>query len=437
MSFYNNIAQEAPGPAFKRTSGGSYYPARDPSMSFIYLTQSQVGTSWSPPAPQRHAIADRGAGIHPDVDADNKEDAYQIERMNKLFEILSARSDIDHPVCVECTDILIDEFQKRLEVVTKERDAYISYLKELQAEEPSDDDVKLQQDALKRAEVDESQAMEELLRLERDKELVDEEIRTLEEEIVALDVEEEHFWRDRNEFALKLSEFQNQRDSVNSRFDHDSQLLERLQRSNVYNDTFCISHDGTFATINGLRLGRLSSKPVDWPEINAAWGHALLLLVTVAEKLDFKFSGFEPQPLGSSSKIIRIEYPAPSSSRFRTDRESRAPPPPPKRNGLELYSSGDTPLGLTFMHRKLNAAMVAFLELVRQLGTFVEKETESGVRPALKLPYRIDGERIGDVSIKLGIAQDESWTKACKLTLTCCKFLLAHASNVSTRARHE
>jgi beclin 1 len=93
------------------------------------------------------------------------------------------------------------------------------------------------------------------------------------------------------------------------------------------------------------------------------------------------------------------------------------------------------PLGLTFMHRKLDNAMVAFLELVRQLGVFVHQQTELTGNP-LSLPYKIDGDKIGDVSIKLGIAQDDGWTKACKLTLTCCKFLLAHASNVSSSRRN-
>ena len=35
-------------------------------------------------------------------------------------------------------------------------------------------------------------------------------------------------------------------------------ILEKLERTNVYNDAFCIGHDGVFGTINGLRLGRVS-----------------------------------------------------------------------------------------------------------------------------------------------------------------------------------
>lgn len=363
---------------------------------------------------------------------DDEEDpskSYELERMTKLFEILSARSDIDHPICVECTDLLVEEMQKKLDSASRERDAYVSYLKQIQSSPLTDEEVHAQEAALLKARQDEADALAELKRLEDEKSTLDAELLALEQESRQLDAEEESFWRSRNDFATKLASFQNERDSINSRFDHDSRLLEKLQRSNVYNDTFCISHDGTFATINGLRLGRLSSKPVDWPEINAAWGHALLLLVTVADKLGYRFEGYEPQPMGSTSRIIRLDPVSTSPASSRT----AAPPQPPKKHVLELYSSGDMPLGLTFMHRKFDNAMTAFLELVRQLGAFVQRQTASGPDgDGLSLPYRIEGDRIGDVSIKLGIAQDDGWTKACKLTLTCCKFLLAHASNVSS-----
>lgn len=378
-------------------------------------------------SPRRRASSTNGAPE--DEPQPNKGD--ELDKINRLFEILSARSDIDHPVCVDCTELLVEGLQKKLDAVSKERDAYVQHLKDIQSSQPSEEDVRAWKEALKKADKDKAAAMEELKRLEAEKDALDDEIWSLEEESRQLDKEEEKFWRERNAFATKMAEFQAERDSINAKYSNDSQLLEKLQRSNVYNDTFCISHDGSFATINGLRLGRLSNKPVDWPEVNAAWGHALLLLVTVADKLGYKFQGYEPQPLGSTSKIIRYDQPNPASSRLG----GRAIHAPPKKQVLELYSSGDMPLGLTFMHRKFDTAMVGFLELVRQLGVFVQQQTESSGVP-LTLPYKIEGDKIGDTSIKLGIAQDDGWTKACKLTLTCCKFLLAHASNVTSNARN-
>ncbi len=434
-SIYDKISRSATQPTFKRhsASGRGDAPRDSSAMSFIFLTESQI----SPPSsglqrnPQQQHVESPVSHDGP-ADEDDATKSYEMERMTKLFEILSARSDIDHPVCVDCTEVLVDELQKKLESVTREREAYSAYLKEIQANDPTDEEIRALDQALRDEQKAEAAARGELQRLEKEKAALDAELIHLEEESRAVDSQEEAFWRERNAFASRLAAFQNERDSVNSKFDHDSRQLEKLQRSNVYNDTFCISHDGTFATINGLRLGRLSSIPVDWAEINAAWGHALLLIVTVAEKLNYKFDGYEPQPMGSTSRIIRYEPASPASGRTGSGGNTRsAPPPAPKRTTLDLYSSGDMPLGLTFIHRRFDHAMIAFLELVRQLGVHVERQTGVNGNP-LSLPYKIEGDKINDISIKLGIAQDDGWTKACKLTLTCCKFLLAHASNVSS-----
>ncbi|KAG4414309.1 Vacuolar protein-sorting-associated protein 30 [Cadophora malorum] len=398
----------------------------NPAMSFVMLTESQVVPPAVVKSPEdtnpKHHRQEESLGMDGTQD-EGKAMSQDMERASRLFEILSARSDIDHPVCTECTDLLVTGLQRRLEAATKERDAYVGFLKQINASVPTEEEVKDSQAALSKARKEEEEAIAELKKLEAEKAAVDEEIASLEEEARALDLEEEKFWSSRNAFAMKLAEFQNIRDSVNLQYDHDTQLLEKLQRTNVYNDTFCISHDGKFGTINGLRLGRLSNVPVDWPEINAAWGHTVLLLQTVADRLGYRFQNYELQPMGSTSRIIRHETFAPTSSRTR----------PPKKHILELYSSGDMPLGLTFMHRRFDIAMVAFLECMRQLGAFVQaesaRESESG--RGLALPYKIEGDKIGDVSIKLGIAQDDAWSRACKFTLTCCKFLLAHASNVN------
>ncbi|KAI1761251.1 APG6-domain-containing protein [Hypoxylon sp. FL1150] len=445
-TLYDKVSKDTGPATFKRNTGalrGDGQHRDSSAMSFVLLTESQVAPPrLTPPieSPSPRQSAQRRRSISGSQRNDGKSaQPHEAERINRLFEILSARSDIDHPVCVECTEMLVDGLQKKLESTARERDAYAAFLKQVQADIPSEEDLAESQKALAKARKDEEESMSQLLALEKEKAALDVEIAALEEESQALDAEEEQFWRDRNAFATKLAEFQSERDSVNSRFDHDSQLLTKLQRANVYNDTFSIHHDGHFATINGLRLGKLSSKPVDWPEINAAWGQALLLVVTVAEKLAYKFDGYEPLPMGSTSKIIRYEHPSPSSS-SRLGNNRAGPPAAPKKTVLELFSSGgDLPLQMLW-NRKFDQGMVAFLELVRQLGAFVHRQTVKAAGPhavnPLTLPYRIEGDRIGDdrighYSIKMGINSEESWTKACKFALTCCKFLIAHASNVS------
>ncbi|KAI1191891.1 autophagy protein Apg6-domain-containing protein [Nemania serpens] len=443
QALYDQVSKHAGPATFKKQGNnlrGDTHHRDSSAMSFVLLTDSQVApprltTLHEQPPPNHQRRASFSAGQRVDGRAAQP---HETERINKLFEILSARSDIDHPVCVECTEMLVDGLQKRLESSVRERDAYASFLKQVQADIPSEEEVAESKRLLAQARAEEEESMSELLKLEREKSALDNEIAALEEESKKLDADEEQFWRERNAFASKLTDFQNERDSINSKFDHDSQLLTKLQRANVYNDTFSIHHDGNFATINGLRLGKLSSKPVDWPEINAAWGQALLLVVTVADKLGYKFDGYEPLPMGSSSKIIKYEHISPSSSRVNAHRSG--PPPAPKKSVLDLYCTGDLPLQMLW-NRSFDKGMVAFLELIRQLGAFVHEQTKADTGPhaysanPLVLPYKIEGDKIGDdrighFSIRLGITNDEGWTKACKFALTCCKFLIAHASNV-------
>lgn len=440
------------------------------------LTDSQV----VPPQPTKNGRADRQGKLEanrtnqtPSYLSNESRQAlsYQIESTTKLFEILSSHSDIDHPICTECTDLLLSSYQNRLNAATKERDAYIAYLKNLNNNPPTPSAVSAAQTALNAARAAESRAFSELVTLEREKALLDDELANLEAESLVLDDEEQYFWRSRNAFALKLSAFQNDRDALNAAYDHDARQLERLQRTNVYNDTFCIGHDGFFGTINGLRLGRLPApQNVEWSEINAAWGTACLLLTTVAEKLGFMFRGYRPRPMGSSSRIDKLEQlPSPSSlPNINPQNPSTSTPQVhPKTIPLDLFSSGDLPLARMLLHRRLDAGMVAFLECLRQLGEFVETGRSTphpsipaslprdphsttggypsaadergggggGERGGIKLPYEIHKDRIGDASIRLGVSQDEAWTRACKYVLTCCKFLLAHASNVAGAAK--
>jgi beclin 1 len=178
-------------------------------------------------------------------------------------------------------------------------------------------------------------------------------------------------------------------------------------------------------------------------------GPNLSLLATLAERLGYKFDGYELCPMGSTSTITRIEAKGGGSVAESTTRQQHASTattassPQISKQRLELYSSGDFPINFGFLHRKFDAAMVAFLECLRQLGEFVENQAPpntpgvgapGGGGGGVKMPYEIRKDRIHDQSIKLALNKDEGWTKACKYTLTCCKYLLAHANNVESNA---
>ncbi|KAI5366511.1 Putative atg6/Beclin, atg6, BARA domain, atg6/beclin, coiled-coil domain-containing protein [Septoria linicola] len=422
---YDHASEQAGPPIHKRDvrpSKNAHSSRQNPDMSYIMLSESQLApVTGSSPKKKRASVKKTDT-----ADLDQGQSlAEELEPTRRLFEILSARSDIDHPVCSECTELLLDGLQKRQSAVSRERDAYVEFLKRAQQDVPSEEEKVQTKRALEDAQRREKQALEELVALEAEKARMEDEIAALDAEAEELDEEEEKFWRERNAFTAELTAFQEERDSLQAQLAHDTKVLEALQRTNVYNDTFCIGHDGTFGTINGLRLGRTPEQSVDWPEINAAWGQTLLLLTVVIGKLGYKLKGFELVPVGSTSKVIKLEY---AQSASASDGK-------PKKTVFELFSSGDLPLGLGFLHRNFDNAMVAFLECLRQVGEHVERVTPKAGTPGLKMPYSIVKDKIGDVSIKLGnFGQEEQWTKACKYTLTCCKFLLAHASHISDAA---
>ncbi|CAM9575491.1 unnamed protein product, partial [Laminaria digitata] len=86
---------------------------------------------------------------------------------------------------------------------------------------------------------------------------------------------------------------------------YSAQLVSAM-RMGALNDCFHIWHLGPFATINGFRLGRLSTHLVDWQEVNAGVGQAAIVLVSaVAMSMGVEFSKYLIAPCGSFTKIAR------------------------------------------------------------------------------------------------------------------------------------
>ncbi|KAK4550129.1 hypothetical protein LTR36_003096 [Oleoguttula mirabilis] len=426
---YDDVSQHAGPPMQRRDISASQRVGGklNPDMSYIDITESLMAPE-GPAEMIQTPTKSKGTAKKAVATATRADGALafsqQMETTLRLFEVLSARSDIDHPICSECTELLLDGLQKRQTSVLRERDAYVEFLKQAQQDVPTDEEKAKTKRDLEDSQQREKRALDELEALEAEKARMEDEIAALDAEAEELDEEEERFWRERNAFTSELTAFQEERDSVQNQLAHDTKSLEALQRTNVYNDTFCIGHDGVFGTINGLRLGRLAEHPVEWPEINAALGQAVLLLVVVSEKLGYKMKGYRLMPIGSTSKLV-LEDP------------EAVPTGAGKHKGTvhELFSSGNLPFGLGAFYGGFDTAMVAFLECLRQLGEHVERQTVGA--PGMKMPYEIvtakDTGRIGGVKIHLGgVGREEQWTKACKYVLTCCKFLLAHASHVSS-----
>lgn len=451
---YERVAQQSQSPIHRRTIHGPKSSDASQGMSFIEVTESHILPPENTPS-QHRDNSDTAEGQNR-TDLDNPLSS-QLQRQERLFSILSAHSDVDHPICVECSSMLLVSLNSKLAAATRERDAYAAFLKNLQqaAAKHKDEEASVNKE-LAALQKEAKVAFDDLTKLEEEKKQLENELADLEQENRNIEKEEEMFWQSRNTFNEQQHQLETEHASLQQKLIHDQKQLEMLQRTNVYNDTFFISHDGIFGTINGLRLGRLTTNMVEWPEINAAWGQTLLLLQTIAERLSFSFHGYKLRPLGSTSRIEKLEYPQDQTDTMRNPTNKAVQPA--KVTQLELYSGGAS-FERIFHARRYDQAMVAFLECLSQLGKHVERtptrvhdnnKPTTSKQPsvagamgshALKLPYAIEGDKIWPrdrpddaVSIRLGVgfSGDESFTKACKYVLTCCKYLLAHVSNLDS-----
>lgn len=193
-----------------------------------------------------------------------------------------------------------------------------------------------------------------------------------------------------------------------------SEQLEKLQKTNVFNLTFHIWHNGHFGTINGFRLGRLPNEIVEWSEINAAWGQTVLLLHSLSRKIGLKFQRFELVPYGNHSYIRCLDdVGGVNVNQTGVNKE------------LPLFCSGGYKF---FWDTKFDSAMVAFLDCLQQFKEEIDK-CGGGC-----LPYKMYKDKIEDkgneYSVKIQFNSEERWTKAMKCLLTNLKWALVCVSSL-------
>jgi beclin 1 len=183
------------------------FPA--PNESFVLLQESMIRSIPSPTPgatmPKKAALGNQKnfstkntsplpAHQQPEPDQSNPTPiSHHLRSTMRLFNVLSTRSDIDHPLCAECTQILLLSLQRQLDETKKERDGYIAFEKEVRKERERESLDLSRQDAEKKIErlkYDERAAVEQLRLADREREQLDEELKLLEAEEKALEEEE-------------------------------------------------------------------------------------------------------------------------------------------------------------------------------------------------------------------------------------------------------
>lgn len=320
----------------------------------------------------------------------------EVSRIEHIIALASGQMEQDHPVCRDCLQNVVAEVQRQVDQATDEHRIYLDAQSRLQAELEGCD---AEEEAALEAEIAQMEAEERRLLLELKG--CDQEEQELADELERQRRQDEQLCRDEEELCLAIAEYQldleeaeEERAATTSAIQYATAELNRLKRTNVLNDMFHITQEGPFGTINKFRIGRLQEQPVPWEEINAAWGQACLLLDALVKKCGVPMTQYRLLPRGSYSAI--------------------------QAGGdvLELYSS-DGGLTRFFLDRRFDLAMSAFLECLKEVTRFLQRD------PTMRLPFKIEGDKVGGFSVRVQFNQDERWTKALKFMLSDLKWIIA------------
>nr|XP_023922773.1 beclin-1-like protein isoform X1 [Quercus suber]POE97601.1 beclin-1-like protein [Quercus suber] len=323
-----------------------------------------------------------------------------ITMLKRAFEIATTQTQVEQPLCLECMRVLSDKLDKEVEDVNRDIEAYEACLRRLEGE-PRDvlSDADFLKEKLK-IEEEERKLEAAIEETEKQNAEVNAELKELELKSGRFKELEERYWHEFNNFQFQLVSHQEERDAVLAKIEVSQAHLELLKRTNVLNDAFPICQEGEFGTINNFRLGRLPKVPVEWDEINAAWGQACLLLHTMCQYFRPKFQyRIKIIPMGSYPRIMDSN-----------------------NNTYELFG----PVNL-FWSTRYDKAMTLFVTCLKDFAEFARlRDMENNIPPdkQFKLPYKIENDKVGTYSITQSFNKQENWTKALKYTLCNLKWAL-------------
>lgn len=118
--------------------------------------------------------------------------SHHLAQTLKLYTLLSNRTDLDHPLCAECTSVLIAALTKQLDETKRERDGYIAFEREVRNASGAGD-VRQMEARIEELKVEEGDALEELAEAEQEKARLDRELEELEREEKELEEKEAEY----------------------------------------------------------------------------------------------------------------------------------------------------------------------------------------------------------------------------------------------------
>ena len=128
----------------------------------------------------------------------------------KLFDIMSGQSEVDHPLCEECTDSLLNQLDEQLHIAEMELHDYIHFLEHGGKVEEKEDEEKALDEELEKLREEEISLLKQLETLEKQQEKIRIENEKLDKAEEKLKKDEEKYWKDYCLHRKALSDFQDE-----------------------------------------------------------------------------------------------------------------------------------------------------------------------------------------------------------------------------------
>ena len=335
----------------------------------------------------------------------------RINKISALCDLMSSNTNIDHPLCEECAEQLLNQLDTQCKVIQKEQSEYRNLLNQLNEQTVNNDEINSLENDLKSLELEEQELIKQLEAYENEEKSLNIQIQAKVEEEESLLEQEEKYLIEYFNYQRSLIKFDEKNISLENQLKKTKIHLNRLSTTNVLNAAFHIWHSGSFGTINFFRLGRLPDTPVEWDEINAGLGQVILLLQSLASIVKLEFKRYKLIPFGNYSHIEVIENVAALNVK--------------KGDQLNMYGVGGFKYYFDW-DKKFDYGMVAFLDCLEQFESKIKSKDST-----FSMPYPINGHELEDkktstkYSIRFQKNTHEEWTKALKYMLTNLKWSLA------------
>jgi hypothetical protein len=168
----------------------------------------------------------------------------RINAISALFDIMSSNTPIDHPLCEECADQLVNQLDEQCKHVEKEHSDYTALIARLNQQITNESEItKLEKD-LRALDVEEREL---LARLELSENLESELIKRKEElanEESMLVQQEQNCLLEYSNFKRQLIKLEERQESLDNQLRNAKFHFNRLRTVNVLNATFHIWHSG-------------------------------------------------------------------------------------------------------------------------------------------------------------------------------------------------